>query len=655
MSFLQPLILWGLPLLLIPVVIHLLNRMRYRIVAWPTIMFLMTASKQATRQARLREWLILACRLLAVLALIFFLARPMAGGWLGWAAGNRPETVVVLLDRSPSMEAVDPQTHVSKRALAVRRLAEATGASGGGSRYVLIDSASRQPQEFASPGVLKDLSVAGASDAAADIPALLDAAIDYLQENRSGRAEIWLCSDLQRSNWQPDGAGWSALRERFRQRVQDTQVRLLALTQPTKENIAMRVTDVVRRRAGKGYELQLTVELTGQDAAPAAFPLTIIHEGARSQMEVKFGGQKTTTQCLLDLGPRLTAGWGWIELPPDSNPRDNQAFFVYPEAVHAKSLVVADSETAGRFLRLAAAPAPMILDQEAEIQSATMSLRLDDVALLIWQAAAPSGTVETAIRDFASSGGVVLYMPGAMSEEGKFRIATWRNSDGPLGKTQDAKDLPLPEVLVTKRTTLSSDDSVLAIFDDGKPFLTKEPIGRGAIYRCASLPVKDWSTLGEGTVLVPMVQRMVQEGGRRLGLIAEGDVGDPGFLRAASLAASDTNGVVSARTTAGIYRQDVKLAALNRPAREDDGDRLDERGVREAMGPIPYRLFEEQGGGASALPTELWRWFLIGMLLFLAGEAFLTLPTTAQMKRWDIVPGERHAFGKEKPAAGGPS
>jgi hypothetical protein len=654
MSFLQPFILWGLPLVLVPVIIHLLNRMRYRTVAWAAMMFLLTASKQATRQARVREWLILAMRILAVLTLLFFLSRPMVGGWLGSAAGNQPDTIIVLLDRSPSMEVMDAQTRMSKRALALRRLAEAASESGGGSRYVLIDSATRQPQEFSSPAVLKDLSVAGPSDAAADIPAMLDAALDYLKANQAGRAEIWLCSDLQKSNWQPDAPGWGTVRERFKQQASDTRVRLLALTQTAQENIGVRVTDVARRRTSKGYELQITAELTGQGAASATFPLTIVHEGARSQVEVNFGGQKLTTQCRLDLGPRQSAGWGWVELPADANPRDNQSFFVYPEDLQAKSVVVADAEAAGRFLRLAAAPAPLLLNQVAEVQSASGTLKLDDTALLIWQSAAPSGTVENVVRDFVGTGGVVLYLPATTGDDGKFRVATWRNSDGPLGKTQDGKDLPLPEVVFTKRTTLSSEGSVLAMFDDSKPFLTKQPFGRGAFYQCASLPLRDWSSLGEGTVLVPMVQRLVQEGARRLGHIVDADVGDTRFLRANNLAASDNKGAVSVKAVAGIYQQDTKLVAANRPAREDEPDRLDETSVRDAMGTIPYRLFEEKGAGSAALQTEIWRWFLIAMLLFLTGEAIFSLPTAAQTKRWD-VPGERVAFGKETPVAGGQS
>ena len=48
MNFLQPFLLWGLPLVFVPVVIHLLNRMRYRTVAWAAMMFVMAAMKHST-------------------------------------------------------------------------------------------------------------------------------------------------------------------------------------------------------------------------------------------------------------------------------------------------------------------------------------------------------------------------------------------------------------------------------------------------------------------------------------------------------------------------------------------------------------------------------------------------------------------------------
>jgi hypothetical protein len=646
MNFLQPFIFWGLPLLLVPVVIHLLNRMRYRTVAWAAMMFLLAASKHATRQARIREWLILACRILAVLTLIFFLSRPLVGGWLGWAAGSAPDTVLILLDRSPSMDAQDTGTRQSKRALALRRFAEAAAGQSGGSRYVLFDSATRAPQEVAGPAALDKIAAAGPSDAAANIPALLDAALDYMAGNPCGRTEIWLASDLQKADWNPDSPYWVTVRERFKALPQETRVRLLGLTQPVKDNIGVRAIEVARRRSGKGHELQITAELSGHGAAAATFPLTVVHEGARSTVDVNFGGQKLTTQYRLDLGQRQSAGWGWVELPADANARDNIAFFVYPEDLHAKTLVVAESDESTRWLTLAAAPAPVLLNQEVANQPAAAPLNLNDVALLIWQSEAPTGSVEKTIGDFVRAGGVVLYLPSGPGEAGTYRVATWRNSDGPLGRTQDGKDLPLPEVAFARRTALGSEAGVLALFDDGKPMLTKQPLGKGAVYRCASLPERSWSSLWEGTVLVPMVQRMVQEGARRLGRVADADVGDRRFAGGAELASFASAAAGSVRGGAGVFRADGRLVALNRPAGEDDTEALDEAGVRDVFGPVQYRLFEDKGADRSAAQAEMWRWFVLLMLVSLTAEAILAVPTAAQLKRWD-VPGARVEFGKE--------
>jgi hypothetical protein len=311
--------------------------------------------------------------------------------------------------------------------------------------------------------------------------------------------------------------------------------------------------------------------------------------------------------------------------------------------------VVAESDESARWLTLAAAPAPVLLNQEVARQSAAAPLKLDDVALLIWQAAAPSGTVEKAVGDFVRAGGVALFLPSGPGEAGTYRVATWRNSDGPLGRTQDGKDLPLPEVAFARRTALGSEAGVLAMFDDGKPMLTKQPLGKGAVYRCASLPERSWSSLWEGTVLVPMVQRMVQEGARRLGRVADADVGDRQFAGGAELASFASAAAGAVRGGAGVFRADGRLVALNRPAGEDDTEALDEAGVRDVFGPVQYRLFEDKGAERSAAQAEMWRWFVLLMLVFLTAEAVLAVPTAAQLKRWD-VPGARVEFGKEAPA-----
>ena len=120
MTFLAPWLLYALPLAALPVVVHLIHLYRRRQVQWAAMMFLLAAQRMNKGLSRLRQVLILALRVLAVAALILVVTRPLAGGWLG-LTGGAPDTVLVLLDRSASMEQQNTQTGVTKRGTARRR------------------------------------------------------------------------------------------------------------------------------------------------------------------------------------------------------------------------------------------------------------------------------------------------------------------------------------------------------------------------------------------------------------------------------------------------------------------------------------------------------------------------------------------------------
>ena len=122
--FLQPGLLWALPLVALPVIIHLINRNRHRTMPWAAMMFLLEARRLQKGIARLRYWLIMTARMVAIGALVFALSRPLASGWLGMMGTGRPDTTIVLLDRSASMETQDLQTGQSKRTTALAKLSE---------------------------------------------------------------------------------------------------------------------------------------------------------------------------------------------------------------------------------------------------------------------------------------------------------------------------------------------------------------------------------------------------------------------------------------------------------------------------------------------------------------------------------------------------
>jgi len=106
MQFVNPLYLFGLLAIAIPVVIHLFNFRRFRRVYFTNVRFLQELRQQTQKQSKLRHLLILAMRILAIAALVMAFAQPyipFSGKKSKLASRN---AVSVFVDNSFSMEAV---------------------------------------------------------------------------------------------------------------------------------------------------------------------------------------------------------------------------------------------------------------------------------------------------------------------------------------------------------------------------------------------------------------------------------------------------------------------------------------------------------------------------------------------------------------------
>ena len=95
MSFLSIAFLAALPLAAAPLLLHFFDRRRNVVIGWGAMQFLQQAATRRTSARSLKEWLLLLMRIVALLALIVALARPLApGNWFG--TRDRTETIVVL-------------------------------------------------------------------------------------------------------------------------------------------------------------------------------------------------------------------------------------------------------------------------------------------------------------------------------------------------------------------------------------------------------------------------------------------------------------------------------------------------------------------------------------------------------------------------------
>ena len=77
MSFLNPWMLLGGLGIALPILAHLLNRNEVRRTDWAAMQFLNRNVRVRSRQIRLRDLLLLFLRCLALLLLVFALARPV--------------------------------------------------------------------------------------------------------------------------------------------------------------------------------------------------------------------------------------------------------------------------------------------------------------------------------------------------------------------------------------------------------------------------------------------------------------------------------------------------------------------------------------------------------------------------------------------------
>lgn len=131
----QPL-LWGLLLVGVPVLIHLINMLRHRRVPWAAMEFLLQSQKRNRTWIVLKQLLLLLMRMLAVAAIVLLVAQPLLRNQLGRLFGGSKTHHIVLLDDSFSMSDRWADTSALEQAKAVIRRIGAQAA------------AQQQPQEF---------------------------------------------------------------------------------------------------------------------------------------------------------------------------------------------------------------------------------------------------------------------------------------------------------------------------------------------------------------------------------------------------------------------------------------------------------------------------------------------------------------------------
>ena len=207
MTFLSPLLMWGALLGVIPLIIHLLNRRKFRRVEWAPMRYLKLTVQRNRRRVQVEQLLLLLLRMAALALLFFYLARPIVNptGLEGWLGNGGRSSQVVLIDDSLSMG------YGSSEAPAFRQAKETASALVAASRAedrvtILAASAPKAPVVHEVEGSRReDLAGAIASLPPTAVhvawPSVLDGVEEVLRSCTYPTRQLTIITDLRKSGW----------------------------------------------------------------------------------------------------------------------------------------------------------------------------------------------------------------------------------------------------------------------------------------------------------------------------------------------------------------------------------------------------------------------------------------------------------------------
>ena len=504
MGFLAPGLAWLSLLAAIPVVIHILSRLRLKRADFPSLLLLTTARRERFSWLRLKELLLLIFRTLALLGLLLALARPFVRQRLPGL--GRANDLVVVLDDSYSM--AEPQQW--QRALAVAR--DLISSLGPGRRAALLvtSQAGLSASSLLSPpsSLLPMLDSLKPSYSGATLGPALKRAVELA---RPARAEVAVVTDLQAraipSDWRPPA---------------DVPVLLVGVAAPDGENagITRLYTEDRFPVAGRATRIKADFANYGSHPATRAAVLTIDNRREEQAVAIKPHASATVTfeAALADSGYHVVA----VELRGDSLEPDDARWLAVFQPRRLSVLVVESPAAPARYLADALGSDSASVFNLTSIPASEFG-RYDPrrfATVVVTDAATLSRSDWTRLGFYLQSGGSALVMFGAPPSDSSLLAGRirFRGLSRPAGFVSVASlDMTHPVLEIITSADLSAArffaharldpgaGRVLARLSNGEPLMLDSEDGR--LITWAFTVVPEYTDLVFKAAFVPLLHR----------------------------------------------------------------------------------------------------------------------------------------------------
>ena len=244
-GFASPFLLWGLALGGLPILIHLLNKRKFRETQWAAMRFLLEAVRKNSRRIRVEQLVLLAVRTLLLCLLVMALARPHFAELGRYFSADVPTHRIIAIDASYSMAYDTAAQSRFQQAQAIARQIVEDARQGdalnlvriaGSEPRVVVSQPAFQPAE-----VIDEIDQLKLPHERGDVFPTLREIYQLLQAAPEVPAkEVYLISDFQRASWTPDAAGKPAeIRELLRSIGEKARLVILDVGQSGSGNSAV--------------------------------------------------------------------------------------------------------------------------------------------------------------------------------------------------------------------------------------------------------------------------------------------------------------------------------------------------------------------------------------------------------------------------------
>jgi hypothetical protein len=510
------LFLAGAAAISLPILIHLLNKRKFKIVDWAAMDFLLDADKKNRRRIRLENLILLLLRCLAVLLIGLLLARPfiptnVAAGLVNAAQFER----IVLLDDSLSMQA--RLGNESAWEVARKRLADLTTSlaqeQADNSLTLMLTSQPDQPQFNAThlgADSIDDINATieklEAGDSAANLSVALKELEDYLANQPANvNRVVYVLTDLRKRDWKEGDANPESpvkvlarlsklAQASFVIDVADEEDRNLAITSIEPEGTLVQgVTsrfDVGVTNHGTTAATDLKVKFSAGDALPVEASIERLGPGETTSARFNFtfsADEEADGAAGKSLAPRqvrveLATGQQGAD---DRLPADSTAYFPARLVRGIPTLIVDGDPSAdfGRsesfYLRRALSPngpVPSGVSAEVVTENELEALQLDKYQVIfllnVYRLGDKTAENIEKLEKWVEAGGGLVILPGDQIDEQFFAEFYFRDGAGlsPI-KLDGIKGDETEKTWVNFRIENSNHDVLKVFAGQNNPFL----------------------------------------------------------------------------------------------------------------------------------------------------------------------------------------